>query len=317
MELIELCAGSAAVSMRWLNASHKPPFGYLGAKLGYADQILAQMGLRCGDATSADRVVLVEPGPWGEAWETWRQPHLLAQCVTWLRDRSDVDPRELWRQLASAPVPTDLVERVCAWSALMFWSFGSKPIHTQGMRWKHHGFDPRSPYRREIALAKRAAGIKYEIGNSRRLPYLIERLEALHLSKVEVFRSIDEVEPRAGALVYIDPPYVGVTTGYSHRLDRAAVIQTAQRWADVGSLCLVSEAEPLPIPGWSSVELRRPKGRGRTFSKQQREFLTISPHDCADAAGVPGHDASAHHADHGLHEHEQPAAGLSAQRAEG
>ena len=44
---------------------------------------------------------------------------------------------------------------------------------------------------------------------------------------------------------------------------------------------------------------------------------TIPAHELADAAGVPGHDAPAHHADHGLLEHEQPAAGIPAQRAEG
>ena len=44
---------------------------------------------------------------------------------------------------------------------------------------------------------------------------------------------------------------------------------------------------------------------------------TIPAHEPTDAAGVPGHDAPAHHADHGLPEHEQPAAGLPAQRAEG
>ncbi len=48
-----------------------------------------------------------------------------------------------------------------------------------------------------------------------------------------------------------------------------------------------------------------------------RKGKTIPPHELLDAAGVPGHDAPAHHADHGLHEHEQPAFGLPAQRTEG
>lgn len=274
MELIELCAGSAAVSMRWLNVEHKPPFGYLGAKLGYADQILAQMGLRCGGATSADQVILVEPGPWGEAWATWKQPHLLAQCLDWLREHTTLDPRELWLQLARAPVPANLVERVCAWSVLSFWSYGRKPIYPVSQQWKHHGFDATVPYRRERALAKRAEGQKYEIGVSRRIPYLVERLEALRLSQIEVFRSIEELSPRSGALVYLDPPYVGVTAGYGHTLLRAEVLRVAQCWVDAGSHVFVSEAEPLPIPGWSHAELLPPKGRGRTFSKQQREFLT-------------------------------------------
>jgi DNA modification methylase len=44
---------------------------------------------------------------------------------------------------------------------------------------------------------------------------------------------------------------------------------------------------------------------------------TIPAHELVDAAGVPGHDAAAHHADHGLHESGQPAADLPTQRTEG
>ena len=38
----------------------------------------------------------------------------------------------------------------------------------------------------------------------------------------------------------------------------------------------VSEAEPLPLPGWHHHDLGGPVGVGRTWSKQRREVLTMS-----------------------------------------
>jgi len=81
--------------------------------------------------------------------------------------------------------------------------------------------------------------------------------------------------------VYVDPPYRGVT-GYQRDrdLDRAGVVRLALAWAEVGAVVAVSGAEPiaaLSTRAWPVVEvtaLRR--GQGRTFSKQQREFVTLS-----------------------------------------
>jgi hypothetical protein len=82
--------------------------------------------------------------------------------------------------------------------------------------------------------------------------------------------------PDRRVVVYIDPPYVG-TTGYGHDLPRAEVIELARAWADVGADVYISEAEPIPIPGWFDVEITGTrKGQKRTFSKQQREFVTCS-----------------------------------------
>ncbi len=57
------------------------------------------------------------------------------------------------------------------------------------------------------------------------------------------------------------------------------------------------------------------KGTSAIIEREERLYYkpaTIPFHEPADAAGVPGHDAAAHHADHGLLEHEQSAAGLPA-----
>ena len=90
-----------------------------------------------------------------------------------------------------------------------------------------------------------------------------------------------------GSVVYIDPPYLGhlgkePTTGYGHDLPRADVVDMARRWADAGAWVVISECAPLvELRGWHVVEITGERiGQKRTFSKQKREFLTMSkpPH---------------------------------------
>jgi hypothetical protein len=82
-----------------------------------------------------------------------------------------------------------------------------------------------------------------------------------------------------GTLVFIDPPYVG-TTGYAHDLDRPAVVRLAQQWAAAGARVMISEAVPieaLVACGWHAVEVSAMRvGQKRTFSKQQRGWVTTS-----------------------------------------
>jgi hypothetical protein len=293
MILVEFCAGSAAVSLRWLSMAHKAPFGYAGGKRGYADQILAVMGCSPGGAVGGDSVVLVEPGPWGEAWDHLRSVRSRNQIIDRIRVWEDNDPRALWMELASAAVPSHPLDRVTTWLVLMYWSYACKPVFPLGSKWRHHGFDSVSPYRTDIARAKRAEGKRYEIAPNKRLGALANTLEALDLRGVaSVQRSIAEVEFRdGGEVVYIDPPYRGTTCAYGHDLPRNELLELAST-VGMSRPTLVSEAEPLPLPGWFHIELSAPRGRGRNnFSKQQREFLTLSPlaaARCPDYLLYPG-----------------------------
>tara|TARA_R110002073_G_scaffold16372_1_gene62951 strand:+ start:114 stop:503 length:390 start_codon:yes stop_codon:yes gene_type:complete len=92
-------------------------------------------------------------------------------------------------------------------------------------------------------------------------------------------RKVDPPRLPEGTVAYMDPPYVG-TTGYSHKLGRGAVLELARKWEAAGALVCISEAEPigaLVADGWSAVEITgERKGQKRTFSKQQREYLTLS-----------------------------------------
>jgi len=92
-------------------------------------------------------------------------------------------------------------------------------------------------------------------------------------------REVDPGQLPEGTVAYMDPPYQG-TTGYGNDLPRAEVVELARRWADAGAVVCISEAEALPAlmaDGWHSVEITGcRKGQKRTFSKQQREFLTLN-----------------------------------------
>jgi len=80
--------------------------------------------------------------------------------------------------------------------------------------------------------------------------------------------------------VYIDPPYQG-STGFrgKNTMPRDLVTNLGTAWYQNGHAQVgISEAEPLPIPDWSAVDvtaLRR--GNKRTWSRQKAEYLTLSP----------------------------------------
>ena len=92
-------------------------------------------------------------------------------------------------------------------------------------------------------------------------------------------RAIEPADLPPGTVVYMDPPYVG-TTGYGNDLPRSEVVSMARRWADAGARVYISEAEPIGAlvdDGWLTVEITSQRiGQKRTFSKQQREWVTCS-----------------------------------------
>lgn len=281
--LVELCAGSAAVSLRYLSAKGRPPLAWQGGKRGYADQILGAMGLYPGQGRDAE-IILCEPGPWGEAWDLWRTPAGRADTIERLRAWADEDPRTLWERLRAAPVPADPAERVATWAVLQLWSFARKPVHVAGP-WRTHGFNAAEAYNEQYRTDAAARGMKGCMGRKYKVDMTslcadIGRLP--DLSRLTVFRcDAAEVPPLPGAVVYLDPPYQGTTCAYGHDLRRLEVLAIGARWqAADASLVAISEAAPLPLPGWHAHELGGPSGFGRAWSRQRREFLTMSRPPC-------------------------------------
>ena len=144
----------------------------------------------------------------------------------------------------------------------------------------------------------------------------VERLAALR--SVLSFTLADYTATPDHVAAYCDPPYKGTKPYKGQKpFDHDAF------WAWVRQRSGLTFVSELTGPDDLEVIWCKPyvaKHSASLITREERLYYkpaTISAHDRDDAAGVPGHDAAAHHADHGLHEPDQSAAGLPAQRAEG
>lgn len=83
----------------------------------------------------------------------------------------------------------------------------------------------------------------------------IRALDAVPWDRVDVLRGrVEEVEPIPGSAVYFDPPYLHAPR-YALLFPRSEVLAVATRHAAARCQVVVSEGEPLPLPGWRSSRL--------------------------------------------------------------
>ena len=95
---VELCAGTAALSLRLEHPRARPPVSRMGAKTGYADVILRCMGLRPGQG--ADRYLWCEPDAGVRLLlHAYRNRELATVAAEIIRGWQDEDPRALWERL--------------------------------------------------------------------------------------------------------------------------------------------------------------------------------------------------------------------------
>ena len=248
--LVELCAGSAALT-RWRSGGWKL-VSYAGGKDGYAESIADLMDLQ-----RVERVLLAEPGIWHDVWValTWGLSDRVADVVErWQYE----DARTLWDALRGGRGKYEH-EWVRAARALVLVS-GTHGGHERGgfkgLHVNRPSVDGFIPSRGSLAWRLR---------------------EIPELPPIEVFRYAADVEPFAGACVYIDPPYKG-RTGYEHTLTRFEVIELAMAWKDAGArVVAVSEATPLRFDnGWTTHELTAARrGQVRRNSRSVQEWLTV------------------------------------------
>lgn len=320
---IELCAGTAALSLRLARSKARPPVSRMGAKTGYADAILSRMGLQAGQG--ADGYLWCEPDAGVRlllhAYTDRRLARAAAEVV---RGWAEEEPRALWERLkAEGPVRAVEAREVARWVNVQartdnFGGFAAPVDDNPGRTgWRGHGpgceclaerfdalpellarlmpdaseVDPREVARWSIvtgnSVEKRPGVDPHWFtrptgeGQKSAGAYAAD-LDALPELPGCIVPDATEVKPARlpkGSWVYIDPPYVG-TTGYAHDLPRAEVVRLARLWRDAGAHVAISEAEPiaeLVADGWHAHELTTERvGQKRTFSKQQREWLTMT-----------------------------------------
>ena len=129
---VELCAGTAALSLRLEHPRARPPVSRMGAKTGYADVILRCMGLRPGQG--ADRYLWCEPDAGVRLLlHAYRDRELATAAADIIRGWQDEDPRALWERLrAEGPAvcpPVDARE-VARWIQRSVWSYEQGNVRT-------------------------------------------------------------------------------------------------------------------------------------------------------------------------------------------
>lgn len=156
-----------------------------------------------------------------------------------------------------------VAELVATWLALQAGGFQGKPVTIRGGQWATHG------YARPSLAAQSQSGSCW---SPERVLLNLAGLPPVPGWSVYHGDAGDLGEVLAGwaTHVYVDPPYVG-RTGYGWDLERDRLLALAVRLADAGAVVAISEAEPLPLPGWYHVELT---SLGRRNAKP--EWLTMS-----------------------------------------
>ena len=259
---VELCAGLAAVSLMLQGGRHaRPPVSRMGNKAGYALAILRVMGLRPGQG--ADRYLWCEPDDGCRALlHAYTDRAMMQEAARIIRSWADEEPRALWERLRAEGAVRVGEAREVARECF---------VHQGSYQYRGGASGIGRPDGRDAGGGFGAVAPLVEM-----LPRTLAPLVSHNATTHPDARAVD---PIPGSVAFMDPPYVN-TTGYGHDLPRAEVIALARRWCGAGASVYVSEAEPIADlvgDGWRAVEITSQRiGQKRTFSKQQREWLTCS-----------------------------------------
>lgn len=160
----ELPAGLASVSLRLHGGANcRPPISRMGNKAGYAEVILAALGLRSGQG--AGRYLWAEADPDVAALlRCYPDADMLRRVAEIIRGWKDEEPRALWERLRAerkARVAVSAEEGTAGWLTAGWLSYGQDPERgfraTAGGAWPDDPPDPQSIVDRCHRLAEYAA----------------------------------------------------------------------------------------------------------------------------------------------------------------
>ena len=244
-ELIELCAGTAAVSFAALGCS-RFPVSRIGNKAGWVEPVLVALGLQA----PVQSATLVEADPRLVALLRALLSDDLRALMAEQIERSLEEPsRTVWDRARAGTEPIDTL----LWMAGARGGIGGyKGAHK--LRPSVDGFIPS-----RASLARRLRAFAAPVGEVRL-----------------ICADVTTLDPRAfaPAAVFIDPPYVG-RQGYRFSIGER-VEDIAARWSAAGHHVVVSEARPLQNASETRDigALRRGQAR-RSLTTSTDEWLSI------------------------------------------
>lgn len=260
---VELCAGSAAVTLKLLY-NKSPIVSYSGSKRGYAEYILGHFNLP--PYIEDLNVILVDPGAWGKTLNIIKDRELCIQTSKIIESWEDKCPEELWRDTKKImETTTNDSMFTAAHLCQIAGTYGGCEIG--GFKGKHKdrpNVDGFIPSRKSISL---------------RLRELSECIGKYNVDIRILKKSALEIQPFE-CYVYIDPPYNKTKTKYVNNLSRQELVMIAKEWDKVGAKIIISENEPvyeLVNIGWKTKEItEHRKGQNRKNSKNKEEWITYN-----------------------------------------
>ena len=268
----EFPAGLAAVSLRLQGGAHcRPPISRCGNKAGFSQTILGVLGLHSGQGAGAYWWAEADPDV-AALLRIYPDPDALREVARIIRGWAGEEPRALWERLRAERRARGAAAGTAEWCVLRAWSVKSDESFYRGPNNTSGGVHDRGALTIS-GLADRAdrlanSAISAPVRVSPRIP-----------TAAEVATAIGTPGDLEGCIIYMDPPYAG-TTGYTADLSREEVVAHARDFASLGATVAISEAEAIPElvrSGWYSVEITGGRaGQKRTFSKQQREIITMN-----------------------------------------
>lgn len=278
--LVEPCAGSIALTLHLLGARERI-LPYQGTKWRFREA-LAEMVRLMGGHGPPRKVVLSDPGPWGRTAPALLKPDVRKQILKHLELMASNDPRHMYDTLQGRATPLELAPFAAEHLYLQRLAFSGKAVGTRDDRWYSPGFNKTSGYGLEKRVSEDGELVFGEVNPM--IPVLHRILSGYDLYPVEVVSVHGEaVYPpedgklRGNVVVYIDPPYDGVTGYPDGGMDRYEVVDLACAWAYSGASVIVSEKEPireLQNLCWSSKRLYAGRNDTSPFRGQHEEWIT-------------------------------------------
>jgi site-specific DNA-adenine methylase len=268
-KIIEGCCGTAALTFH-LCGIKQQIITYQGSKWNYREELDSIIRMK-GFSGTPTKVELYDPAPWSKVI-----PVLISdkeRVIQELKIFEQQDPLNVFKKLNNSYCSKDPIKFAAEFLFLQRLSFSGKAVGYSGGIWNSPGFNKTSAY--GIPGTTKFGAVKPMI------PGLIKRLEKNDL-KIPLTHFGDflhkPTEQIYNTVVYLDPPYLGVTKYPDGDLSRQELVDLSISWYEAGATVLVSESEIIKeLRGWNVICISDAKKNKSSFKNKKAEFVMISP----------------------------------------